>query len=372
MILLLPRAIRRLILLSLSLSSLAASSDLHQTNGQNTAAKTLIIDTDLFSDVDDAGALMLAATSPAVRLLAVNVNYPSSYSALAASALLAHYGHPQTPVGIRRPLTNATFFDSWAFELGEYTSKIAYHWSGGTLPWGHAEDAWDPVALYRKVLAEAEDQSVTIASIGFFENLSGLLNSTADAYSSLTGPELIAAKVSELVVMGGEYPSGYEWNFWGDNSSLAAHAVHNWNSPIVFSGFELGVDVLSGGKLMAEGPANDPLRAAYFYYSYNTTRSSFDPLTMLYAMEGLGDLFEYGNEIGYNHVAEDGSNAWVYDDRVTNQHWLKLKVTNETASAELDRRFLEGAWSAAGRDAATESVQGDERILSLQSQFSHP
>lgn len=106
-----------------------------------------------------------------MNLLAVNVNYPSSYSALAASAILAHYGHSETPVGIVRPLTDDTFFDSWFFNLGEFASKVAYHWSGGTLLWGHAEDAWDPVALYRKTLAEAEDGSVTIASIGFFENV---------------------------------------------------------------------------------------------------------------------------------------------------------------------------------------------------------
>lgn len=119
----------------------------------------------------DAGALLLAATSTSVRLLAVNVNYPSSYSALAASAILAHYGRPQTPIGIKRPLTDAAFFDSWSFTLGEYASKIAYRWSGGTLPWGCADDAWDPVSLYRKALSEAPDQSVTIASIGFFENV---------------------------------------------------------------------------------------------------------------------------------------------------------------------------------------------------------
>jgi len=119
---------------------------------------------------------MLAATSPAVRLLAVNVNYPSSYSALAASAILSHYGHPNIPVGICRPLTDVTFFDSWYFELGEFASKLAYHWrsENGTVAvrWGHVdEDAWDPVKLYRKVLAEAEDGSVTIASIGFFVNV---------------------------------------------------------------------------------------------------------------------------------------------------------------------------------------------------------
>jgi inosine-uridine nucleoside N-ribohydrolase len=125
----------------------------------------------LLTTRSDAGALLLAATSPHANLLAVNVNYPSSYSALAASAILAHYGKRDVPVGIRRPLTNATFFDGWYFELGEYASKVAYHFSGGSLPWGRAEDAWEPMALYRKALAEAEDGSVTIVSIGFLDNV---------------------------------------------------------------------------------------------------------------------------------------------------------------------------------------------------------
>ena len=120
----------------------------------------------------DAAALLLAATSPQTTLLAVNINTPSSFSALAASAILAHYNHPAVPIGIRRPLTNATFFDNRSYELGEYTSKIAFQFSGGSLPWGHAEEAWDAVTLYRKVLAEADDGSVKIASIGFLDNVS--------------------------------------------------------------------------------------------------------------------------------------------------------------------------------------------------------
>ncbi|KAK3356882.1 inosine/uridine-preferring nucleoside hydrolase [Lasiosphaeria hispida] len=330
-----------------------------------TSHKNLIIDTDLFSDVDDAGALMLAATSPTTsHLLAVNVNYPSRYSALAASAILAHYGHPSTPVGVARPLTDATFFDAWSFALGEYASKVAFHFSGGTLPWGRAEDAWDPVGLYRRVLAGAEG-GVTVVSIGFLENLSGLLNSTADEHSSLSGPELIAAKVSELVIMGGEYPSGYEYNFWGSNASLAAHVVNNWKGRIVFSGYELGLDVMSGARLMAEGPPGDPIRAAYTYYTYNTSRPSWDLLTVLYAMHGLGDMFEYGNTFGYNRVATDGSNEWVDDDSVRNQHWLRLKVTKDEASAELDRRLLEGAWSVVNKTASIEQDRASSQIPDL-------
>jgi hypothetical protein len=77
-------------------------------------------------------------------------------------------------------LSNVTFFDSWYFSLGEYASKTAYHFSGGKLKWEdrdrleELDDLWDPVALYRKVLSEAEDGSVTIASIGFLDNVCAL------------------------------------------------------------------------------------------------------------------------------------------------------------------------------------------------------
>ncbi|KAI1269093.1 inosine/uridine-preferring nucleoside hydrolase [Xylariaceae sp. FL1019] len=292
--------------------------------------KNLIIDTDLYSDVDDAGALLLAATSLHVNLLGVNINVASSYSALAASAILAHYGKPfaEVPVGIKRPLTNDTFFDSWDFELGEYASKVAYHYcklERGSLAWGGADEAWDPVMMYRKLLADAEDGSVTIASIGFFENLSGLLNSTADHVSPLTGPDLVAAKVTELVVMGGQYPSGREFNFWGDDPTLTAHVVNTWPGQMTFSGFEMGEQVLTGRELMSHGPLDDPVRRAYVWYTYGQPRASWDPLTVLYAMNGLGDVFEYGNEFGYNYVHPNGSNEWIDDDTVTNQHFLKLK-----------------------------------------------
>lgn len=156
-----PRRLLRLALTSLPLISPAV------------AKKNLIVDTDLFSDVDDAGGLLLAATSPDVNLLAVNVNYPSSYSVLAASAIVAHYGHADLPIGIVRPLTNDSFFDDFYWELGEYASKVAHGWSDGSLLWGEADNAWDPVTLYRKILAGQEDGSVTIASIGFFDNVGG-------------------------------------------------------------------------------------------------------------------------------------------------------------------------------------------------------
>ncbi|KAJ0160047.1 hypothetical protein CTA2_8641, partial [Colletotrichum tanaceti] len=124
-----------------------------------------------------------------------------------------------------------------------------------------------PVKLYRKLLAGADDGSVTFASIGFLHNLPGLLNSTADSRSRLAGSEL-----------------------------ATAHVVHSWNTPIVYAGYNLGASVLSGGPLMAEPdePKTDP------------PRWSFGPVAMLYAVGGLGEYFRYGDEYGYSTVTLHG------------------------------------------------------------------
>jgi hypothetical protein len=173
--------------------------------------------------------------------------------------------------------------------------------------------------------------------------LSGLLNSTADSYSGFNGRELVKHKVSELVIMGGGYPSGHSWNFWGSDPSLAAHVVNTWEGRIIFVGDDVGKYVKSGGPLMSEGPTTDPVRMAYIYYTYYTSRSSWDPLAIVYATNGLGNLFEFGNDHGYNHIEADGTNRWIWDSQTRDQFFLRLKASNETAAAEIDRLFLQGA-----------------------------
>ncbi|KAF2805840.1 inosine/uridine-preferring nucleoside hydrolase [Mytilinidion resinicola] len=307
------------------------------------AAKTkkLIIDTDIFSGVDDTTALLLAATLPHAEILAVNVNTASSYSALAVSAIIGHYGYPEVPIGLPRPFTDEPFFDNFGFIRGEYCSKVGYHYSNGSLPWGTANNAWDPVALYRKTLAEQEDQSVTVVSIGFFQNLAGLLNSTSDKYSPLSGPDLVKAKVAELVVMGGQYPSGAEFNFFGGTPLNTAQVVNTWPTAITFSGDN--VNVQEGARLTREAPSTDPVAAAYKWsIGYNTNWQTWDPFAVLYAINGLDKLFEAQGKGGHNHVFPNGSNAWVYDNTKKNQQWLKFKVSNVTAANELETLCLQG------------------------------
>ncbi|CCC13645.1 unnamed protein product [Sordaria macrospora k-hell] len=292
------------------------------------------------------------------------VNKPSTYSVLAASAIVSYYTQKSqnkaVPIGVFRhptsdgtviPLPNSTFLDVVYWHLGEFASKIAYQFGspsspdyvkgdGPSIPWGHAEDAWSAVELYRKLLSEADDESITIASIGFLDNLSLLLDSEPDLFSPLTGRQLISQKVAELVVMGGRYPAGKGWNFFGSDPEIphrnggnglglgskgTANVINNWPTPqrdgwkgrVVYVGDEVGGNVLTGA--------------------------------------------EYDEEYGYgrNRVNErDGSNKWVWDEETKNQFVLALEKTEETVAREIDRLFLKGAKSAAVEKVAP--MSGEE------------
>ncbi|SPN98652.1 uncharacterized protein DNG_01697 [Cephalotrichum gorgonifer] len=315
--------------------------------------KKIIIDTDIFSDVDDVGSLAVANVLHSCGIadiagIAINTN--SKYGALAASAINTNFGNSDIPIAAMRPLTNESFFDDWAFTLSEYASKLAYNFPRSL---NDSSLTPTPLSMYRSILSSAKDHSVTIISIGFLTNLVELMESPADDSSPLPGKALISAKVKEFVVMGGEYPSGWEYNFGGEDPESTVHAINNWprDVPITFLGSKLGASVRSGAGIPAGAPKSSPVRAAYEWYvgRCSTVRESWDPLTTLYGILGLdasprlgiGKVFEYANKIGYNHVSADGSNTWVNDTSVTNQHWLKLTdgVTNTTMARLLDEFY---------------------------------
>lgn len=198
--------------------------------GTTLSAKRIILDTDLYSDVDDAGALLLLLTEPPhVETLAVCLSHPSRYSALAAAGMIDYYASSSArkPIPLGLPLqrhslrseccgrlTNESFFDQYYFRFGEYASKVAYGWARRSpttaeisppSPVASSDDAgsslgWDDVApegtvrdggmhwgnavdVYRRVLAhvlrEAEESGrldesswkVTVVVIGFLDNV---------------------------------------------------------------------------------------------------------------------------------------------------------------------------------------------------------
>ncbi|CZT18151.1 uncharacterized protein RCC_03991 [Ramularia collo-cygni] len=324
-----------------SLFALFAYVSAHDT------AKPVIIDTDFFSDVDDVGALAIANVlhnCGLCDLQAVMINTPSKYGALAASVVNTYYGNGDVPIGALRPLTNETFSDSYMFTLGEYASKISHNFPHKLQ---YANDTSTPLDLYTSLLQSAEPNSTTIISIGFLTNLASLL-------STPTGHSLISQKVQKLIIMGGRYPSGWEFNFGGSDPSSTITTLSLWPAhiPITYSGGELGEAIFSGQSLHYTAPSTSPIRAAYEWYvgRYATARESWDPITVLYGILGLQGFeklgiqspFKYVNEFGYNNItAKNASNAWVFDERVRNQHWLGLAdgVGNETVAWILNQFY---------------------------------
>ena len=165
-------------------SATAASGSPAATLIPSSGAVPVTIDTDIFSDVDDVGALATAfglQLKGEARVVAIGVNSRTSRPAVAtnswkcAAALAQFYGFPATPIGTDTP-NNGTEVNAPDF-IGP-CSTLA---SASTPVPGTA------VAVYRQALSGQADGSVVMIGTGYFENLSTLLNSPGDAISPLSG-----------------------------------------------------------------------------------------------------------------------------------------------------------------------------------------
>ena len=152
-------------------------------------------------------------------------------------------------------------------------------------------------------------------------------------------------KVYLLAVMAGTYPYDDfpECNMSGGccnqhNSQVSSEASYyvseNWpsESKILWSGFEVGVEVISGGPDFQQcdvATLQNPVVVAMIEYmgSPNVGRCSWDPLTTLIAVRGAegGGCAECSDCVGRNSVDPNyGSNYWIFGEQ-SNQTYLVLE-----------------------------------------------
>jgi inosine-uridine nucleoside N-ribohydrolase len=278
----------------------------------------IIFDTDIGTDVDDAGALAILhimADRGEAKILATMSANRNRWSAPAIDVINTYYGRKDMPIGSSKtgPDPEEWYHDS----VPDYPHDLT---TGDNAP--------DAVALYRNILAAQSDLSVTIVVVGWLTNMADLLDSKPDRYSPLNGKQLVMAKVKELVSMGGVWPNSSknegEYNFHMDGA--AAHKViSEWPGKIMFTG--LGRDVMTGARLVAEGPKDNPVPAFYrnFFKSNNVSqRSSWDLIAVLYAVRRLSDYFDEVTA-GKSVSKEDGSNQWV-PGKPSNHAYLAYKM----------------------------------------------
>lgn len=274
----------------------------------------LILDTDIASDCDDAGAVALAnalADRGEVRILAMMVSTGGRWGAPALSSINSWYGR-EVPIGT---------VDAPDFWVGggpdrpsgwlnyESYNRVLAEQRPGPLAAGAAPEA---TGLYRRILAAQPDASVTVCSIGPLINLHRLLDSPPDAASPLAGADLVRAKVARLVVAGGRNPEGTSSNFGKQGAGPHAAAVFaRWPSPLVSVGNDIGGDLQVG---WSTGPAEgeNPARLAYRRFHAGDAaakRAGNDQAALLFAVRGGGGLFDLRRG-GRQTCTAEGRNRW--------------------------------------------------------------
>jgi len=150
----------------------------------------IIFDTDIGGDYDDVGALAMIhalADKGEIEILATIASNLSPLVVPGIDVINTYFNRPDLPIGA--PKTPGVTQDSR--ELHWPDSLIKYYPHDFT----STAEAPDAVQVYRKILSQQPDTSVTIVSVGFLTNLYNLLRSKPDSISPLSGNELVAKKV---------------------------------------------------------------------------------------------------------------------------------------------------------------------------------
>ena len=292
--------------------TLFAQCDGVKDNGSDIASAPIkvIFETDMGNDIDDALALDMLfkyMDDEVIDLLAIMNNKGSDYSTHFIDMMCTWYGYPDIEIG---RIENGVTIDDYV----DYAKNVFdIKEEGRTLFKESKEDhgaLMQSHDLYRKVLSEQPDTSVTIISVGFSTNLARLLGSSADQYAPLDGVELIKKKVKLLSVMGGSFGESKRKEFNIINDVESAQAVfEKWPTKIILSPFEVGRKILFPAKAIEENFSwsnRHPL--VYAYHSYRPMpydRPTWDLTSVLVVAEPTEDFFHFSKP-GFISVTAEG------------------------------------------------------------------
>ncbi len=295
----------------------------------------IIFDTDLGPDYDDVGALAFLhamADSGRAEILATVSSNKHELVAPSIDVINTYFGRDKLPIGApKSPGVNLGSSQHWADSIvAKYPHRIR---STSEVP--------DAVAVYRKILHDQPDKSVTIVTVGFLTNLNNLLHSQPDNISPLTGTDLVNKKVRKLVSMAGKFPEGREFNVFKDPAA-SKYVFENWPGEVIFTGFEIGSKIFTGLRLIKSDIKNSPVKDV-FRISIPLSpgdrfgRMSWDETAVLIAVYGTEGFFD--TERGKMIVNDDGSNKWE-NDPVGKQYYVIQKMPVPEMTRFIEDRMM--------------------------------
>jgi hypothetical protein len=231
----------------------------------------LIFDTDIGNDCDDVlamGVIHALESRGACKLLAVTITKDHDQCAPFTDAINTFYGRGGIPIGVCRSgiTPQQSRFTGLVTEKEGDKDRYPHDLRSG-------KDAPDAVKVLRQVLAAQANGSVVILQVGFSTNLANLLKSMPDDISPLTGRELASKKVRLVSAMAGAFAPvngqpHLEYNVTEDIASAKVLAME-WPTPIVFSGFEIGLAIPYPASSIEQDyqyVPHHPLKESYVLY----------------------------------------------------------------------------------------------------------
>ncbi|MCR5484519.1 MAG: hypothetical protein K6F09_02880 [Clostridiales bacterium] len=291
-------------------------------------ARDLIFGTDWWTDCDDVAALdilLKAHKKGMINLRCVGINSVMEYSAASVDALCESEG-VFVPIGVDKSAVRDGNECKYQKALASYSTKKP-----------SISDCPDAYKLYRKALSESKGGAV-IVEVGFPQIIAELLRSPPDEISPLDGKSLVSEKVSEIRLMAGRWdtPNGREYNLcaYPVNAEAGSYICENSPVPLVFLGFEVGYEVITGKDLPSEG-----LVGLSFELKNGSRRGnpSWDPMTALAAV--IGDDEKAGYRRVYGKASVDpgtGENNFTEDENGSHCYLIKT-MPDEYYATEIDK-----------------------------------
>ena len=273
--------------------SSCSNNDEPAEQDEYTGVPLVILNTDIGSSADDLFALEMLyryEDEGRCRLLGVVVDREGERNAAFADVMNTYFDHGDVPVGlVRDGIKEPKVWIDYAHVADTKDGEEQPMFGRSIVDYSLLPDGWQ---LYRCLLAAQPDRSVSIVSVGFVTSLAQLLASGADAYSSLSGVELVRRKVKCIYLQGGVFGEAEEPDFnFAQGITFAKTFFQLWPQEVdmVFSPMEAGQGVeYTPEQVIADVSWTDahPIKQVYMQCDCNTGQRMWDVMPVVQAVEG--------------------------------------------------------------------------------------
>ena len=302
-------------------------------------AQSVIFETDMGNDIDDAMALDLLfkyADMGKINLLGVSVHKNNPHSAEYIDIMRVWYGYKKMPIGVNTSCVTDMDCVDYCTKVCDLKDK-----NGNPLFARSKNPKYEEaVEMYRRILAKQPDKSVIIATVGFSTTIDALLKSGPDKYSKLTGMELVEKKVQFFSVMAGEFvqKNFAEYNVNNDVPA-AKNLFENGPVPMVFTPWTLGDQIQYPGKSIENdytwAEANPMVEGYKAYLQMPYDRPTWDVIAAYYACDPNAPVFQL-SEAGDIEVIGKGVTKFTPNPKGK----CRILIPNETQRKQILDNFI--------------------------------